>query len=87
MLQKLGRIYPPIFEVLPFLLLFSVLYMVISGYDSLPAQIPTHFNFHSIPDGLGGKSVLFPYPGFAWFLYISITGVGIVMAVIHDPQK
>ena len=87
MLQKLSRFYPPVIEILPLFLLFLVLYLVLSSYDSLPAQIPTHFNSQGVADGFGDKSTILLYPGFAGFLYILFTGVMLAMAVTHDPKK
>jgi uncharacterized membrane protein len=86
MLQKFSRIYPPIIEVMPLFLVILIWYWVLSGYSSLPGQIPTHFNFQGIPDGWGEKSTLLLYPGIGTFLYLLITGTHIAITAVQNPK-
>jgi uncharacterized membrane protein len=87
MLRKLGRIYPPVFELLPLFFLFLSFYVVISNYNALPETIPTHFNFRGMPDGWGGKGGIWIFPGMGIGLYILITGVSLALAAVGDPKK
>ncbi len=86
MMQKLARIYPPLIEFLPLLLLFLVIYLVVSSYPSLPARIPTHFNFQGLPDGWGSKGIMYLYPGLGAFVYILISGISLALILVHDPK-
>ena len=86
MLQKLSKVYPPIIELIPLLLLFAAFYLTFSSYSSLPDRIPTHFNFQGIPDGWGGKTNVFIYIGVSLFIYVLITGISIALAVTRNPK-
>jgi uncharacterized membrane protein len=87
MFQKLSKVYPPILELVPLCLLFIALYLTFSSYSTLPARIPTHFDFQGIPDGWGGKTSFFLYIGFCLFIYILITGISIALTVIRNPKS
>jgi uncharacterized membrane protein len=62
MLQKIARIYPPVLELIPLLLLFLAFYLTFINYPNLPDRIPSHFNIQGLPDGWGSKEEILIYP-------------------------
>ena len=87
MLQKLNRIYPLQYEILPLSLLAAIFYLTVVNYPSLPDSIPTHFNFRGLPDGWGSKTEIFIYPGISLLVYILITVISLATAVSSNPLR
>lgn len=87
MWQKLSRSYPPSLELIALFLLTLTIYLSISSYPSLPDRIPTHFNFQGVPDGWGNRNEIFVLPVLSACLYILLTGITVLLAVVKDPRK
>jgi len=87
MLRKLGRSYPPQFELLPLFLLFAGVYLAATYYPLLPSRIPTHFDFWGVPDGWGGKDSIFALPVINAVVYVIITVISVLLATVKDPRK
>lgn len=45
-----------------FLFAAGSLFLVMRAYSGLPAEIPTHLNFHGVPDGFGSKNSILLLP-------------------------
>jgi len=84
--QKLSKCYPPLFELIPLLLLVFTVYLALSNYATLPDTIPTHFNARGIADDWGSKSTLLVILGLAAFLYILFTLLNFYLAIARDPR-
>ncbi|MDP6142466.1 MAG: DUF1648 domain-containing protein [Dehalococcoidales bacterium] len=87
MWQKLRKSYPPQLELIALLVLVFTVYWVIANYDFLSETIPTHFNFHGIPDKWGSKNEILVFPIMGAFLYIVLTTLNIILAVAKDLRK
>ncbi|MFH1383233.1 MAG: DUF1648 domain-containing protein [Chloroflexota bacterium] len=87
MWQKLSKSYPIQLEPIPLFLLFLTLYLTTSGYHSLPDQIPTHFGPQGFPDAWGNKSEILIYPILCSVLYLGLTVLNILFAIVKDPRK
>jgi uncharacterized membrane protein len=87
MMQKIHKIYPLQFEVIPLGLIILIIHMILNNYPGLPEIIPTHFNFQGLPDGWGSKSELFLYPVMSVFIYILITGISVAFAAATNPKN
>ena len=87
MWQKLRKSYPPQLELIALLVLVFTVYWVIANYDFLSETIPTHFNFHGIPDKWGSKNEILVFPIMGAFLYIVLTTLNIILAVTKDLRK
>ena len=57
-------------------LLLAATVFVIIKWQTMPDQIPTHYNFAGKPDAYGGKGFIIFEAVTAWFLYIMITVLG-----------
>lgn len=86
MWQKLSKSYPPQLELIPLFLLGLCFYLTLSYYPSLPDRIPSHFNLQGLPDAWGGKGSLLIYPLLGAFIYILLTIMNILLAVMKDPR-
>jgi uncharacterized membrane protein len=54
-------------------------------WQSLPAQIPTHFNASGAPDGYGGKAVALLMPCVALGMYILLTVISYFPETFNYP--
>lgn len=86
MLQKLGKCYPPQFELIPLFLLALNVYLTLTYYPSLPDRIPTHFNLAGLPDSWGGKSSILIQPVVGAAMYVLLTVINVLLAAVKDPR-
>ncbi len=85
--QKLGRSYPPQFELIGLFLIFLAFYLVISNYARLPETIPVHFGTQGTPDGWGNKNSLLIYPIMGLVLYVFFTVMNLLFALVRNPKQ
>ena len=84
--QKLGKCYPPQFEIIPLLLVVLTFYITLSNYSVLPDTIPIDFNSEGVADDWANKNMIFLFPGLAAFSYIFFTFINIWFAVTKHPK-
>ncbi len=87
MLNKLGKAYAPQLEVVPLLILVLGFYAAASNIDSLPQEIPTHFNIQGLPDGWGNKNDIFVGPFVGALIYVILTVIVAAFVMVSDPMR
>ena len=87
MWQKLSKCYPPIFELVPIIILALTFYMAISNYSTLPDRLPINFNILGVPEGWTSKNGVFLYPGLSVFTYLLFTILNILLANAKNPMS
>ncbi len=87
MWQKRRKSYPPPLELIALFVLVFTVYWVVAHYASLSETIPTHFNFHGLPDRWGSKNGIWIFPIIGAFLFVVLTVLNIILAVTNDPRK
>ncbi|MDR3209753.1 MAG: DUF1648 domain-containing protein [Oscillospiraceae bacterium] len=68
-----------VMELLGFLLLMTVMYVVALIYPDAPPELPTHFDANGLADAWDVKEIALQQPILAAFLYIVLTGVGVII--------
>jgi len=74
-------------EFLPFVLMLLSIFLISVNYTDLPQIVPTHFDIHGQPDEFGTKNELILYPAINFFVYLMITVITFLMAVVKDPRS
>lgn len=69
-----------------FLLLYQGWYLL-TGWDSIPNQIPAHYNAAGIPDRWDGKGSLLMLFGICFLIYLLITVISYFPATWNAPVK
>lgn len=87
MWQKLSKCYPLTLELIPIFLLALAIYIALSNYSTLPDKIPIHFNSQGVPDDWANKNWVFLYPGLSAFVYILLTILNVLFAIMKNPMS
>lgn len=87
MWQKLSKCYPLTLELIPIFLLVLAIYIALSNYSTLPDKIPIHFNSQGVPDDWANKNWVFLYPGLSAFVYILLTILNVLFAIMKNPMS
>lgn len=75
------------FEVIGVLILLGMIAFVVSKWNSLPQQIPAHYNAQGVVDRWGGKNEILFLPIVSAFLYVMLTAVSLFPKSWNMPAK
>ena len=67
-------------------LLMGVLVITVNHYPNVPDMIPKHFDIRGVADGWAGRQAALLMPLFAIYLYIILTGIGIIARRQQRPD-
>lgn len=65
-IDRLMELISFFFVIVPFIIVYIV-------YETLPDQIPMHYDFHGVPDSFGPKWILYLIPSISLALYLFLT--------------
>ncbi len=68
-------------EIAGIVAIIALLALTAINYKGLPDRIPTHFNGSGLPDGYGGKGMVWLLPGITVVMYI---GLSIINSFPHN---
>jgi len=88
-MKKISNFYPPILELLPYILILCVWGYTIVMYPMLPDPIPSHFNGTGLPDAWMAKSwgSVLLLPIIAAVVVIFMGGLNLYIMSCKDPTK
>jgi uncharacterized membrane protein len=76
-----------VIEASALVILLSVFAYVITNWNTIPEQIPSHFNFHGQIDSWSSKSFIFFPVLVSLFLYLMLTVVSFFPSMWNMPVK
>jgi len=76
-----------ILELIGYLSLFTLWYLIAINYYKLPETIPAHYNAAGNADSFGGKETIFALPIIATILFIGMTILNRFPHIFNYPVK
>ena len=75
------------FEIIGWLLVFSIWGFTVKNYANLPETIPLHYNLAGQVDGFGGKATILTLPVIATVLFVGLTFLNKFPHILNYPTN